>query len=452
MPGKGERVVTARAQARAKRTPTKAQLLRTRLGLAAKADPTRRFHALYDKMYRPDILQLAWTSVRANHGAAGVDRESIEEIEAHGVEAFLNQLQTELQEGTYRPMPVRRVYIPKASGGRRPLGIASVRDRVVQTAVKLVLEPIFEADFLDCSYGFRPSRGAHDALNAIRVTVHQGTYFVVDADIRQFFDSIEHDLLIRAVARRVSDPKVLRLVRRFVAAGIMEDGKVRSASVGTPQGGPLSPLLANAVLHGLDVMWGRKGAEYGTLVRYADDAVVLCKTRRDAERALARLHEILGKLRLEINEEKTHLVDLRWGREGFTFLGFYHRMRRMYRRRITALLRWPAPRACKALRERVRTLTARDQVGKDEKTVVEAVNRTVRGWGNYFTKGNSSRVFGSMDHYVQLRLTIWENRKFKRRSHSWGPQATAEHFRQIGVYRLSGKAQRSGRMPEATSR
>lgn len=444
--------VTARDN-RAIRTSSKAQLLRTKLGLAAKADPKRKFHALYDKIYRLDILGLAWTAVRANRGAPGVDRETIDDIEAHGVSAFLTELQAALREGTYRPLPVRRVYIPKGNGGRRPLGIATVRDRVVQAAVKLVLEPIFEVDFLDCSYGFRPGRSAHDALHAIRETVHQRNDFVVDADIRQFFDSIEHDLLMRAVARRVADPKMLHLIREFVAAGVMEDGNLRAVTTGTPQGGPLSPLLANAVLHGLDLMWQRKGTEYGHLIRYADDAVILCPTLQKAEHAMRRLKGILGALQLELNEEKTKLVDLRWGKEGFFFLGFYHRTRRMAGKKGTPLYRWPSPKACKALRERIQVITARDKTGKDEKDVVKELNLLLRGWGTYFADGHSAVVFAKMDRYVRLRLSIWENRKHKRRTHEWGSQATTEHFKRIGLYRLSGTVRYGdSRMPEATNR
>lgn len=439
--------------AQANRTPWKVQELRTKLGLAAKENPKRRFHALYDKVCRRDVLEAAWQAVRANRGAAGVDRQTITDIENAGVEKFLDAVQTELQNGSYRPAPVRRVYIPKANGGKRPLGIASIRDRVVQAAVKQVIEPIFEADFLDCSYGFRPGRKAHDALHAIRDTVHRGNYFVVDADIRACFDSFDHDLMIRAVARRVSDQKLLRLVRQFVKAGVMEEGQVRAVTTGTPQGGPLSPLLANAVLHGLDVMWCRRGSEYGRPIRYADDSVIVCRTQHQAQRAMERLREILGKLRLEMSEEKTRIADLRWGREGFNFLGFHHHMRRMWRRpKVTALYRWPTQKARKALRERVAAITSRSSVGRDIAEVVGDLNPVIRGWGNYFADGQSAPVFGQLDMYIRMRLSILESHKHKRRMHRWGHES-AYYSARFGLARLSAMNGRAEpRMPEATNR
>jgi RNA-directed DNA polymerase len=434
--------------AQANRTPRKVQELQAKLGLVAKVAPERRFHALYDKLYRRDILETAWQAVRANRGAAGVDRQTISDIEATGVGQFLDTIQAQLQDGSYRPAPVRRVYIPKANGGKRPLGIAAVRDRVVQAAIKLVIEPIFEVDFLNCSYGFRPGRKAHDALHAIRDAVHRGNYFVVDADIRACFDSFDHDLLIRAVARRICDRKVLRLIRQFIKAGVMEEGSLRTATAGTPQGGPLSPLLANALLHGLDVMWSRRGAEYGQLIRYADDSVIICRTRGDAERAMERLRAILTKLQLQMSEEKTRIADLRWGKEGFDFLGFHHHMRRMWQRPgVTALYRWPSQKARKAFRHRVAEITARSQVEKDLSEVIGALNPVIRGWGNYFADGQSAPVFGQLDMYVRLRLSIWRNHKHRQRRHRWG-RGTKGLGEQHGLVRLSGMTGRADpRMP-----
>lgn len=242
---------------------------------AAKANTQRRFHALYDKVYREDILRRAWQEVQASWGAAGVDRQSIRDIEEQGVEGILAELATELREGRYRPQPVRRVLIPKADGKQRPLGIPTVRDRVVQAAAKLVLEPIFEADFRASSYGFRPKRNAHQAGERIRQAVNRGANWVVDADIEAFFDRIDHALLVKLVGRRVSDRRMLQLVKSWLRAGVLDGGAVRPTEQGVPQGGVISPLLANVVLHQLDRIWEERCGEVGELVRYADDFVLL---------------------------------------------------------------------------------------------------------------------------------------------------------------------------------
>ncbi|MCC7042607.1 MAG: group II intron reverse transcriptase/maturase [Acidobacteria bacterium] len=391
------------------------------------------------------MLWEAWRRVKTNRGAAGVDRQTLDAIEQRGIRSFLEDLGTALRAGTYRPQLVLRRYIPKADGRQRPLGIPTVRDRVAQMAATLVLQPIFEADFRASSYGFRPKRSATQALETLRVHGARGGNHVLDADIRDYFGSIDHTTLLTLVRQRISDRRVLKLLRLWLTAGVLEDGAATRTMAGTPQGGVISPLLSNIYLHVLDRVWEDRYAHLGTLVRYADDFVVMCHTTAAVEEARQRVGALLTRLGLELHPEKTRVVDLSWGREGFDFLGCHLRKRlsgpiwERTHRRVYFLQRGPSQRAMARVRARVRDLPPRSRCHTDLRSVIADLNPVLRGWGQYFRTGNAATHFIDMDTYVERRLRgLRIKRAAGRLPAGQGRRWDRAFFEALGLCRLRG--------------
>lgn len=396
-------------------TPTKVQSLQRTLYRKAKEDPRWRAWSLFGDLLRRDVLETALATVLRNAGAAGADRVTTEAVKADAP-AFLDGLQAELRDRSYRVSPVLRVWIPKADGKQRPLGIPTVKDRVVQTALVLLLQPIFEADFNENSFGYRPGRNAHQAVDAIKKALLQGKHEVIDADLSAYFDTIPHAGLLRLVAGRVSDGAILGLIKRFLRAPIVEekDGKrtVKPNRSGVPQGGSLSPLLANLYLNGLDHGVNNQRSLGATLVRYADDMVLLCFPRRGAEMQ-QRLRIYLARRGLQLNEAKTRVLDA--NRESFRFLGFEIGMKVSPRTGGSFPHVEPSRKAQQKLRDAVRNETARHQTWRSCTDTVTRINRIVHGWSNYFHYGNCSNAFRRTQRWVQQRFRIWLWKKYDKK-------------------------------------
>lgn len=394
------------------------------LGEHAKQHPKRRYRELYKTMCRTDVLRGAWAQAAANDGAPGIDGIGFATIEkgSGGIDGFLEKLQDDLLAGTYHPQPVRRVNIPKEGkpGQVRPLGIPTIRDRVAMTAAKMVLEPIMEARFLDCSYGFRPGRSALDALDAVRDAAETGNLYVLDADVEKFFDTVNHEKMLLLLDQHVWDPRMRKVVRKWLQAGLVYNGKREATERGTPQGGPLSPLLANLYMHYFDRLWRREGRTLGQLTRYADDFVVLCPNAELAAKALEKVREILGRLDLRLNESKTRVVELGAKGQGFDFLGYAHRLsRKQTRQGRYRLERWPGAKAEQRMIAKVKALLLSPYLPTNLPEVVGELNALLRGWGAYFRWGESRRVFGRVDSYLCQRFALYRARKYGRRGTGW---------------------------------
>mgnify|MGYP002725662810 CR=1 FL=1 len=432
------------------KTPEKIETLQRKLYQKAKQEPSYRFYSLYDKVYRRDLLHFAYRVVRANGGGPGMDGVSFHRIESEGVDSFIKKLKEGLEQKQYRPYPVKRVMIPKANGGQRPLGIPTIRDRVVQMAVKLVLEPIFEADFSDRSYGFRPQRSAHQALKAIDKALFQGYTEVIDADLSKYFDTISHSNLLKVLAERIADGAILHIIKMWLKAPVVQVDKGgckrnigggKKNQIGTPQGGVISPLLANLYLHVLDRIWDRYNFDqrlHARLIRYADDFVILCAS--GAERPLKVASTVIDRLGLSLNEEKTRKVDSRT--DSFGFLGFEIKMRKGRKTGRQYPNTRPSAKSVASIMAQVTDLTSRSQTGRTTGEVIGQVNQKVRGWVGYFHFGNCTQSLNKVKEHTEQRVRQHLRNRHKMRCRATGFREFSNRklYEVFGLYKIPSTA------------
>jgi RNA-directed DNA polymerase len=415
-------------------TPEHIQELQRKLYQKAKQEAGFRFYALYDKVYRKDIIEHAYHLVKANKGAPGIDGITFEAVE-EGAERYVETIAEELRTKTYKPLPVRRVYIPKPDGSMRPLGIPTIKDRVVQMAVKLIIEPIFEVDFQDSSYGFRPGRDAHQAMDEVSLQLRCKNTQVIDADITKYFDTIPHDKLLIAVAKRIVDKNILALIKMWLKAPIVEEENGRRTykgnDQGTPQGGVISPLLANIYLNALDA-----AMKMARLVRYADDLVVLC--RYNVRPIFDRMAAVLAHLGLTLNPDKTRILNA--AEEGFTFLGFTTQVRKNPRTGKAFPLITPSKKAVDRIKKEIKDVTCRKNLALPKEVIVARLNQHLRGWANYFYYGNCSKTFAHLRNYVEERVRVYLSRKHRLKGRGYTKYPTTYLYKNLGLYKIPATA------------